>query len=75
MTKKDDFQEYIKVKNVNMESVDGEPYLIRLRMDDETFAHIEIKPMGSNFNLTVLQITETNERKLVKWVSGLTPNQ
>jgi hypothetical protein len=69
-----DFEEYLKVKNINLTPENDEPYLIRLRINDCTFAHIEIKSMSGVYNLSVLQIDEGNNRELVKWISGLKPS-
>jgi hypothetical protein len=70
-----DFDEYIKVKNINLPSDMEEPYLIRLRIDDQTFAHIDVRNNDGTFTLQVHQIDEANERRVVKWVSGLHTNQ
>lgn len=68
----ENFDQYIKVKNVNIKSL-GEPTLIRLRYNDATFAHIEVKPSfdGKGVSLQVLQIDESNQRNMVKWVPNL----
>ena len=66
-----DFDEYIKVKNINLPSDMDEPYLIRLRIDDHTFAHIDVRNNDGTFTLQVHQIDDANERKVIKWVSGL----
>ena len=51
------FEDYVKVKNVNLSSEGDEPYLVRLRMDDSTFAHIEVRPSGEGvYVLSVYQI-------------------
>ncbi len=69
------FEDYVKVKNVNLSSEGDEPYLVRLRMDDTTFAHIEVRPSGEGvYVLSVYQIQPDNERKIVKWVPGLISN-
>lgn len=66
-----DFDEYIKVKNINLPSDMDEPYLLRLRIDDQTFAHIDIRNAEGTFTLQIHRIDENNQRKVVKWVNGL----
>ena len=65
------FEDYIKVKNVNLPQDMEQPYLIRLRLDDNTFAHIDVRNVDGTVTLQINQIDETNRRKVVKWVNGL----
>jgi|MDSV01.3.fsa_nt_gb hypothetical protein len=65
------FEDYIKVKNVNLPQDMEQPYLIRLRLDDNTFAHIDVRNVDGTITLQINQIDETNRRKVVKWVNGL----
>tara|TARA_Y100000004_G_scaffold73690_1_gene82775 strand:+ start:2632 stop:2859 length:228 start_codon:yes stop_codon:yes gene_type:complete len=70
-----DFDEYIKVKNINLPSDMSEPYLLRLRIDDQTFAHIDIRNNEGSFTLQIHRIDEENKRRVVKWVNGLHSQQ
>tara|TARA_R110002020_G_scaffold177109_1_gene369888 strand:- start:54 stop:281 length:228 start_codon:yes stop_codon:yes gene_type:complete len=70
-----DFDEYIKVKNINLPSDMDEPYLLRLRIDDQTFAHIDIRNTEGSFTLQIHRIDEDNKRQVVKWVNGLHSHQ
>lgn len=72
MSDVDDFDGFVKVKDLNVKRLDsGETRLIRLRYDGDSFAHIEVRNAGGAINLAVYQIGPDNERQFVKFVPGL----
>ena len=69
-----DFEDYVKVKTIKVR--ESEPHLLRISNGEHTFAHIEITP-GANgcWNLRVLQVSDDDQRTMVKWVPGLQEEQ
>lgn len=66
----EDFEDYIKVKNLKVSG--EEQHLIRIKTDSHTFAHIVLTPaVEGAWNLSVYQVSEDDKRTLVKWVPGL----
>ena len=72
---KEDFEDYVKVVK-NLKVVGEEPHLIRIGNDDHTFAHIELLPAGDGqWNLRVYEVSSNDDRKVVKWISGVSESE
>ena len=69
-----DFEDYVKVKTITVDK--AETHLLRISNGDHTFAHIEITPsIKGCWNLRILQVSDDDQRTMVKWVPGLQEEQ
>ena len=63
-----------EVMDVDLDSVENFA-LLRLRVNDESFAHIEVRPCsGEGVVLQIIQIMGDNSRKAVKWIPNIPIN-